>query len=42
MGYGFRHIYNKNIVILIKEGSTKNINFMTPGVGVLMLGIAIK
>ena len=28
----------KYIVMMTKEGSTKIVNFMTPGVGVLMLG----
>ena len=39
MGYNFRHI--KYIVILVKEGSTKHVNIMTPGVGVLLLDMAI-
>ena len=28
----------KDIVMMSKEGSTKIINFMTPGAGILMLG----
>ena len=28
----------KYVVIMTKEGSTKIVNFMTPGVGVLVLG----
>ena len=28
----------KYVVMMTKEGSTKIVNFMTPGVGVLMLG----
>ena len=28
----------KSIVLMTKEGSTKYVNFMTPGAGVLMLG----
>ena len=30
---------SKYVVMMTKEGSTKIVNFMTPGVGVLMLGL---
>ena len=29
----------KYIVVIAKEGSTKIVNFMTPGTGVLVLGV---
>ena len=31
----------KYVVMMNKEGSTKIVHFMTPGAGVLVLGVAI-
>ena len=36
--YSRHRSYIRFIVIITKEGSTKIINFMTPGAGVLVLG----